>query len=239
MTKPVFSIITCAYNSEEYIQECLDSLVIQEFSNYEHLIIYSPSKDKTLEIINKYINNNHEKDIKLIECEPNGISNAMNIGIRNARGNIIHFLHTDDYFYNKDTLEVVYKYFENNKELECLIGNKTLKYEHNKISFSINFPTIYKKWGTKLIYIFNWVPHAATFIKKDIFEKHGYFKENLEYGMDYEFWIRTLKFINITIVNNDFTVYRRHEKSKSGSIKNLLNMIKEDIKIKHTILNNK
>src|SRR3989338_7692258 len=100
MDKPKISVITCVYNGEKYLQQCLVSVKNQVFKNYEHIIVYSYSSDATRKIITEY----QQDGVKIIETEPTGISNAMNIGINVASGEYIHFLHSDDWYYDSNTL---------------------------------------------------------------------------------------------------------------------------------------
>jgi len=90
-----FSIITCTYNSEKYLQENINSVESQIFHNFEHVFIDGNSSDKTIEIIKKY-QKKYPHTVKLLQCEPKGISNAMNHGINQSSGQYIIHLHSDD-----------------------------------------------------------------------------------------------------------------------------------------------
>jgi len=86
------SIITSTFNSEKYINDCLNSVAMQTYEDIEHIIIDGMSSDRTLKIISKH----SYKPAKVISEEDQGIYDALNKGIKNATGSIIGFLHSND-----------------------------------------------------------------------------------------------------------------------------------------------
>lgn len=96
------SIITASYNSEESIAGCLKSCLDQNYDNINYLIIDGNSNDKTLEIVK-----NHQKDypfVKIVSEKDHGIYDALNKGINLASGDIIGFVHSDDFLASKDII---------------------------------------------------------------------------------------------------------------------------------------
>ena len=90
------SIITVVLNNEKYLQECFDSLHIQNYKNYEHIIIDGGSLDKTIDIIKK----NEAKIDYWISEKDSGIYDAFNKGMAEAKGEYIG-LNSDDIFYSE------------------------------------------------------------------------------------------------------------------------------------------
>lgn len=99
------SIIIPVYNSEKYIEKCIESAINQTLDNIEIIIINDGSKDSSEKIINKYLN---KSNIKLISKENEGCGIARNIGIQNSKGEYIFFLDSDDYI-EKDALRKMYE----------------------------------------------------------------------------------------------------------------------------------
>ena len=108
---PKITIITVCYNSEKTIKDTLDSVLKQSFVDYEHLIIDGKSKDNTLKIIKDY-EMKYDGKLRVISEKDKGIYDAMNKGIKNAKGNIIGILNSDDIFADKDVLHKIYEAFE-------------------------------------------------------------------------------------------------------------------------------
>jgi len=103
---PKVSIIVPVYNVEQYLEKCLETLVNQTLEDIEIIIVNDGSKDKSKEIINKYIDNYPNK-IAYLEKENGGLSDARNYGIPYSRGEYIAFLDSDDYV-ELDTYENMY-----------------------------------------------------------------------------------------------------------------------------------
>lgn len=112
--KDLVSIITPSYNSAEFIEETIQSVLDQTYENWEWLITDDLSKDNTVEIIRKY----NDPRIKLLVLEKNrGAGNARNQSLERAQGRYIAFLDSDDYWY-PEYLETMTRYMqENNVEL--------------------------------------------------------------------------------------------------------------------------
>ena len=99
------SIITAVFNGEEFLEETIQSIVCQDYPDFEYIIIDGGSTDKTLEIIKKY-----EDKITYWISEPDkGISDAFNKGIRVATGNYINFQGDGDRLFEKTTLRRVFQ----------------------------------------------------------------------------------------------------------------------------------
>ena len=89
------SIITATYNSEKTISTCLNSIVSQNYSEIECIVIDGKSSDSTLQIIEKF--QSKYKFIKVFSEADNGIYDALNKGIFKASGSIVGFVHSDDF----------------------------------------------------------------------------------------------------------------------------------------------
>ncbi len=102
---PEISIIVPVYNVEKYIVGCIESILNQEFKNFELILVNDGSTDKSGVICDEY----EKKDdrVKVIHQEYKGVSSARNIGVNNAKGNYIGFVDSDDYIY-KDMYSTLY-----------------------------------------------------------------------------------------------------------------------------------
>lgn len=210
-----FSIITCTYNSAEYLQKNIDSVKNQSFQDFEHIFIDGFSTDGTMEIIKKY-QQEFSGSVKLFQYPPKGISNAMNKGIFHASGEYINHLHADDSFYDNSVLKNTSDFIKE-KNNPHLIYGKAKFISHDGLFRIIPHRRIYHKLRFWLLLLTNYIPHQAVFIKKEIFQKFGKFDEQYKNSMDYEMWLRLSKnkirskFINEIICN--FAVYSGSQSS--------------------------
>lgn len=106
-----FSIITASLNNSETINDTLDSVINQDFVDIEHIIIDGNSNDGTIEILNEYESKN--KNSKIIFKHNHGVYDALNEGLRLASGDIIGFLHSDDFLYSNSIISEIGSIFEN------------------------------------------------------------------------------------------------------------------------------
>jgi len=176
------SIITISYNSEKTIINTLNSILTQSYKNIEHILVDGGSTDSTLKILKKYPFKN-----KKIICKKTNIYEAMNLGIKNATGDLIGILNSDDFYNNSDVIKKIVKKVRRSKaaiflgDIVYFNGknyNKITRYYSAKNFNKKNF-----KYGLM-------PPHPGSFIKKEIYEKYGFYKENLLIASDFEIFIR-------------------------------------------------
>lgn len=108
--KTKYSVIIPVYNGEKTISRCLDSLLKQEMTGYEIIVVNDGSTDKTSEICQSY--EKKYKQIKYLEKENGGVSTARNLGLEYACGNYILFVDSDD-FVTEDYFVTIVKYTQN------------------------------------------------------------------------------------------------------------------------------
>ena len=115
------TILIPVYNTEKYIEKCIDSLLRQTYENIEIILIDGGSTDRTTEICSKYADN-YEK-IRLVKKENEGVSSARNRGIDEATGKYIVFVDGDDWIENKTVQTLVWLLEENKADMSYIIKN--------------------------------------------------------------------------------------------------------------------
>ena len=159
----LISIITVVKNAESTIERSIKSVLSQNYSNIEYIIVNGFSTDRTNEILNKY----KDKISLIINKKDGGIWDAMNIGLEKATGDIVGFLNADDYYYN-GALKIVNSYFSS-QQIDFLFGAvDKYKLMHG-----------YKPWKSKWSFGF-YTSHSVGFFVKT--EKH---KEAGNYNSKY------------------------------------------------------
>ena len=163
----LFSIITVCLNQPKIIHN-FRSLKTQTYKNFEHIVIDGGSTDKTLDIIKK-----NSKNLSFWRSKKDrGIYDAMNIGIRKSKGQIIGILNADDIYY-KNTLKIVKEYFEK-KKIDFLFG--TVKKDRILHGF----------WPNKIAWKFNIYPShsGGFFITRKAQNKIGLYDLKFKYSSD-------------------------------------------------------
>ena len=112
------SIIIPIYNVEQYIEQCLVSILNKTYKDIEIILVNDGSKDNSMKIIKKYLS---DKRIKVINKKNGGLSSARNVGLKIATGEYIAFVDSDDWI-RIDKLVELYNIIQNEK-LDLIIGN--------------------------------------------------------------------------------------------------------------------
>lgn len=205
------SIITAVYNRSETILSAIQSVKHQNYSNIEYIIVDGASTDGTTEIIRSNID---PGDIFI--CEPDfGIYDALNKGINQSTGDVIAFLHSDDFYSNSNVISEVAKAFKDTN-IDAVYGDIAFLNNKNKIIrvyCSGEFSLRRLSWG--------WMPaHPALFLRKSLYKKYGNFKTDYKIAADYEILCRIMSLgnINSTYFPKVFINMRTGGVSTSGII---------------------
>ena len=134
MSKVNISIIIPIYNSEKYLVECFESILRQDFKNFEVICVNDGSTDGSQEIIDKYVKK--DERFKSLKKENGGQSSARNLGFQNATGDYIYFLDSDDYLEN-NALSKCFELSEKNELDILMFSAKTIYENENQKSLHI------------------------------------------------------------------------------------------------------
>ncbi|CAN7690128.1 glycosyltransferase family 2 protein [Paenibacillus sp. LjRoot153] len=181
---PKVSIITVSFNSKETIEDTINSVLTQTYTNIEYIIIDGNSTDGTVDIIKKY-----QSYITRWISEPdNGIYDAFNKGISMATGEIIGIVNSDDYL-ESYALDDVVKIYLKSPEVDVIHGNMRIVNDFSNKMF-ITSP---RSNLVKERFITMPVCHPATFITKKCYLEEGLYNKYYKISSDYEFILRLIK----------------------------------------------
>lgn len=186
-----FTVIIPLYNKEKYIENAIESVLNQTFTDFELLIIDDFSSDKSAKIASKFASDK----VQILTHEKNlGLSASRNTGIKNANSNYITFLDADD-LWQPTFLESIFQLIQNFPEARIFgtnyeeVWESIIKKPHNgseifPLDFRgyINFFKINVKQG-----IYN---HGSVCFHKEVFEKVGFYNEDISFSEDLDFNIR-------------------------------------------------
>lgn len=219
MDQPFFSVITCTWNSERYIEKLIDSVIGQTDQNYEHIIIDGESTDNTIKIIQKYQKRFPSK-VKIYKRHPQGISDALNYGMEKCVGKYLIHIESDSSFFDKKVLNDVHVYLTKNPELDWIYGKIDVV---NELGNSLGiFPTrkIFQLALSWLVKYFNFIPHESVFMRRAVFEDYGGFDESIRTAMDLDYWLRIRYVTKWKFFNRIIAHYGIRPDALSSSAKN-------------------
>lgn len=220
---PFFSIIVPVYKVEKYLQQCVLSILHQDFSDYELLLVNDGSPDRCPAICDEF--SEKDKRIRTIHKENGGLSDARNVGVAFASGDYIIFLDSDDFWEDANSLSALHKQILSTEADAVIFGVVDFYESKNKRVVSRgNFPTL-NGFDSKA-YAFDCLLHTNNFpgsawmfsVKRSLLINHSIFFEKGIKAEDID-WI-----INVLIHSKTFSVLNKivyvYRKNRQGSITN-------------------
>lgn len=171
------SVITINWNNKDGMLKTVESVVGQEFSDYEYIVIDGGSTDGSKEIIQHY----SDKITYWVSEPDNGIYHAMNKAIRIAKGDYCYFLNSGDILASSDVLQNV---FRDNYNVPFICGNLIWDKKNNRET-DRSYKT--RDWLFSLYDIYSgFLSHQAFFIRRDMFHKYGFYDERFKIMSDWK-----------------------------------------------------
>ena len=218
------TLITATFNSASSIKTCLDSVVLQNYNDLEYLIIDGKSSDATLKIIKVY--QKKFPFIKLISEKDFGIYDALNKGVQLASGDVIGFVHSDDFLEFNDIINDIVS-MTKSENLDGVYGD--LQYVDKS-----NTKKIIRSWKScdfkPRLLKQGWMPpHPTLFLKREVYEKHGLFDLSYRISADYDFLLRIFKDPELKFGYLPKVITKMRVGGASNkSLKNIIKKSKED-----------
>lgn len=212
ISKPQISVITPNFNGGKYIEETIDSVLSQNYSNLQYIVIDGGSKDESVEIIQKY-----EKHLAYWISEPDfGQTDAINKGIIQAKGDICNWLNSDDYL-EPNALKILAESYEPSIDIYCGI---TLDIDKNKKVMQRKGSRLLNNEFDCLSRLPTLLHQPGTYFRTEIFREFP-MDYHLHFCMDLQVWLNYLLCHrnNLKIKNIDSVLanLRIHSDSKTGS----------------------
>jgi glycosyltransferase involved in cell wall biosynthesis len=197
--KPLFSIILPTYNSASSLQVTLDSLFMQTYTNFEIIFMDGGSKDGTLAVAESY----HDVRIKIYSEQDKGVYDAMNKGMQKANGDWLYFIGSDDYLYNKDTLQSIAQKLPTTNN-HVIYGNVLIK---GDTGWATDGEVYQGKFSFQKLLQSN-ICHQSMFYRRSFIEQqHLYYDLNYPVSADWDFNIRCREHTHFTHVSDIVAVF--------------------------------
>jgi glycosyltransferase involved in cell wall biosynthesis len=222
---PNITIVTPSLNQGNFIEETILSVLAQKYPCLEYIVADGGSTDNTLEILAKY-----SDKIKWFSQKDNGQTDAINIGMRMATGEIVSYLNADDILLPNSLFQVG-DLFAKHQNAQWLTGRCRIIDENGN---NIRSPIMFYKnlllytCSYRFLIMTNYVSQPATFWRRTVLEAYGLLDENLRYVMDYEYWLRIWRATPPMILHKDLAGFRIQNQSKTTSTGHLEDYIDEE-----------
>ena len=219
------SIITIAYNSAETIEATIQSVIAQDYTDVEYIIIDGASKDATMDVVDRY-----RDQVAVVVSEPDqGIYDAMNKGIVRATGEIVGILNSDDFYADSTVLSNVVRRFKDSGA-EAVYADLVYVERDNP-------DKVVRYWKSKPykpgMFRKGWMPaHPTFFLKNECYRIHGTYSTELRSAADYELMLRMLEKHKISAVHLPRVLTKMRVGGQSNvSLKNRIRANEEDRRV--------
>ena len=208
------SIITVSFNSEKTIRDTMESIHNQTYNNIEHIVIDGKSTDSTLGIVSQY------PVSKIISEYDNGIYDAMNKGIKEATGDFIGFLNSDDVYNDFGCIESIALKLKENLSIDMIFGN-ILIVSHKNISKILRFNNPGPHKINSLLK--GWLPpHPTLYVRSSVLRDVNGFNTKYEIQADFELMLRLFEVKKYKSCYLDKILVRQRFGGASTKISNIL-----------------
>jgi len=185
---PKVSVIMPAYNDAVYVRKAIDSVLGQSFSDFEFIIANDCSADNTGAIIQEYARQD-SRVIYLVNEKNLGVTGSLNRGLKQARGEFIARIDSDDYWLDRDKLKKQVDLLEKNKDCGLCGTFAQAIDENEKVLFKIIYPTEDKAIKKQMLRR-NCFVHSSVVFRQELAARRGFYDEAEKYVEDYGLWLR-------------------------------------------------
>lgn len=211
--RPKISVITPSFNQVDFIERTIKSVLSQNYPNLEYLVMDGGSTDGTVEVLKKYgpkITWRSEKD--------EGQGDAINKGLKLAKGEILGYLNSDDTL-EPGALRLVGEFFQRHPNTMWAFGRCRIIDENDKEIRK--FITAYKnfwlaRYNYKTLLILDYISQPAVFWRRKAYEEVGEFNIKEFWELDYDYWLRLGRKYQPGFIDKYLANFRVHKKSKTA-----------------------
>lgn len=209
------SIITTSYNSARTLRDTMDSVLRQEYTNYEFVVVDGASKDGTVDIIREY-EPRFEGRMRWVSEPDGGIYDAMNKGIAMATGDVVGILNSDDFYTSSDILSTIAHAFSLPDVPDAVYGDVHYVDEADTTKIVRYYSS--QKFTPKRMLMGYMPAHPSFYMRRECYEKYGAFDTSYRVAADFENLLRLIYVnkIRTHYVAKDFVTMRMGGASSSG-----------------------
>jgi glycosyltransferase involved in cell wall biosynthesis len=204
--QPLVSIVTPSYNQAAYLEQTLTSVLDQDYPRLEYLVVDGASTDGSVEIIRRYAG----KLAWWVSEKDSGQAEAINKGFSHARGEIVAWLNSDDY-YLPGTISAVVRAFHANPEALLVYGDMQAV---DSVGRVINLLT-YRQLSLEGLLCFHIIGQPAVFMRRAALEQAGELDLAYHCMLDHQLWLRIVMNGEITHIEQTWSAARYHPAAKN------------------------
>lgn len=203
---PLVSIITPSYNQAKFLEKTIRSVLDQDYPNIEYLVADGGSSDSSVDIIKKY-----DRQISWWVSEKDaGQAEAINKGLKRAKGDVVAWINSDDYYMPGAIREAV-KALTDYPKAGFVFGNVRVVDQDGKVLNRIS----YGDWGLQELMSFNIIGQPAVFMRRSVLGKAGSLDLSYHYLLDHQLWLRLALISDMKYIPSLWASAHYHEGCKN------------------------
>jgi glycosyltransferase involved in cell wall biosynthesis len=237
---PAVSVIIPSYNHEQFVEECIQSVLDQTFQDFEIIITDDASSDHTVQIIERF----DDPRIKLFKHSKNkGASIAANNCIVHSKGKYIAMLSSDD-AWHPEKLEIQATYLDQHPEIGAVFGKVDWVDETGQSIKDKNFPYMNVfdvrnrsrfEWLRHFFYKGNCLCHPCSLVRRECYKEIGLLNPAFANIPDFDLWVRLCLRYDIKILDRKLIRFRRMTNEKNASGDTNISRIRNRFEYRHTL----
>lgn len=221
---PLVNLITPSLGQAAYLRQCIDSILAQDYPRIEYMVMDGGSEDGSVGILRSYGDR-----IKWVSQRDGGQAAAINAGLRQARGEIVGYLNSDDWL-APGAVSAAVRAIQNDPATDVVYGQATIVDAHGQ---SLRpFPT--QPFDPEVFVQHCFISQPAAFWRRSLHGRFGYFAPKFDHTLDYEFWIRLMRGgARFRFVEENWAFAREHDEAKSQRLRGSIFRQIRDLQLRH------
>ena len=180
-TTPLVTIVTPSFNQARFLEQTMRSVLEQDYPNIEYIVVDGGSSDGSIDLIKSYA----DRLSWWVSEKDHGQAEAINKGFARAKGEIVAWINSDDY-YMLGAISSAVKELADNPQVGMVYGNVRVVDETEKVLNQLT----YGDWGLADLMSFHIIGQPAVFMRRSVLEKAGYLDQSYHLLLDHQLWIR-------------------------------------------------